>query len=147
MCRHLLPNFYECWWDHVVLDVMGMNLLGIVAGWWVIKRWNLERLKWSMREGPLKKGIGWNARQFVMSGDVSQVEYKMMTNTKKFLQVSWFIIFVINPHYTDATRRPHILLQQVPPQHPTRPIHQRHPYLDDGSTLHKRQQIILRVYY
>jgi len=28
---HLLPNFNECWWDAVLLDVLGCNLLGIYA--------------------------------------------------------------------------------------------------------------------
>ena len=23
-----LPNFAECWWDHLLLDVLGCNLLG-----------------------------------------------------------------------------------------------------------------------
>lgn len=28
---HLLPNFNECWWDSILLDVLGCNLLGIYA--------------------------------------------------------------------------------------------------------------------
>jgi phosphatidylserine synthase 2 len=40
--RHLLPNFYECWWDHVFyfnklfLDLFGCNLLGIYLGYLLI---------------------------------------------------------------------------------------------------------------
>ena len=30
--RHWLPNFYECWWDHLLLDLFGCNLLGIILG-------------------------------------------------------------------------------------------------------------------
>ena len=29
---HLLPNFYECWWDNMVLDVLLCNGLGIFTG-------------------------------------------------------------------------------------------------------------------
>ena len=29
---HLLPNFYECWWDNLVLDVLLCNGLGIFTG-------------------------------------------------------------------------------------------------------------------
>ena len=30
--RHWLPNFYECWWDHLFLDLFGCNLIGIILG-------------------------------------------------------------------------------------------------------------------
>lgn len=73
MWRHYLPNFYECWWDHAILDVMGMNLLGIMLGWWVIKKYHLQRLKWSLREGPLKRTFLQNTYTFFTEGDVSQV--------------------------------------------------------------------------
>ena len=29
---HLLPNFYECWWDNMILDVLLCNGLGIFTG-------------------------------------------------------------------------------------------------------------------
>ena len=30
--QHMFPNFNECWWDHLGLDVFGCNLLGMVCG-------------------------------------------------------------------------------------------------------------------
>ena len=30
--RHWLPNFYECWWDHLLLDLFGCNLIGLILG-------------------------------------------------------------------------------------------------------------------
>ena len=33
---HLLPNFYECWWDNLVLDVLLCNGLGIFTGMQVL---------------------------------------------------------------------------------------------------------------
>jgi len=33
MFQHLLPNFEECWWDHLILDLFVCNLAGIVLGW------------------------------------------------------------------------------------------------------------------
>jgi phosphatidylserine synthase 2 len=139
MFRHLLPNFYECWWDHVVLDIFGMNLLGIALGWWVIKKYNLERLKWSLRELPLKKTFLWNIKQFLSNSDVSHIEYKFLTSTKKYLQVTWFIIFVKCLTYSDAISRCDVLLQQVPAEHPSCPVYQRYPNLDDGPAVHQRQ--------
>ncbi|KAH8739637.1 phosphatidylserine synthase I [Cryptosporidium ryanae] len=44
--RHLLPNFHECWWDHLLLDVFGCNLLGIVFGNILINKFNLTKYKW-----------------------------------------------------------------------------------------------------
>jgi phosphatidylserine synthase 2 len=34
---HVLPNFNECWWDHLILDVFGANLLGSFVGMWLVK--------------------------------------------------------------------------------------------------------------
>ena len=34
--EHMLPNFLECWWDHLLLDLLGANLLGMLAGWAII---------------------------------------------------------------------------------------------------------------
>jgi hypothetical protein len=30
--QHWMPNFAECWWDHVILDVLLCNALGIFLG-------------------------------------------------------------------------------------------------------------------
>ena len=43
---HILPNFHECWWDHLLLDLFGCNLLGILLGMWVIKYYNLWTHHW-----------------------------------------------------------------------------------------------------
>lgn len=44
--RHILPNFYECWWDHVILDIFGCNMMGILCGNYIIRRFNLTRFNW-----------------------------------------------------------------------------------------------------
>lgn len=36
--RHWIPNFYECWWDHILLDLFGCNLLGIIIGNYILKK-------------------------------------------------------------------------------------------------------------
>lgn len=30
--RHWLPNFNECWWDHVILDLLLCNGIGMLIG-------------------------------------------------------------------------------------------------------------------
>lgn len=44
--RHWLPNFYECWWDHLLLDVFGCNLAGILLGSYIQKKFNMEKFHW-----------------------------------------------------------------------------------------------------
>ena len=43
---HLLPNFYECWWDNLVLDVLVCNGLGIFTGMQVCKFLTMREYKW-----------------------------------------------------------------------------------------------------
>jgi phosphatidylserine synthase 1 len=43
---HLLPNFYECWWDNLVLDVIVCNGLGIFTGMQVCKFLTMREFKW-----------------------------------------------------------------------------------------------------
>ncbi|KAF4666044.1 hypothetical protein FOZ61_010251 [Perkinsus olseni] len=49
--RHLLPNFYECWWDSLLLDVLGCNALGIWLGMKVVRKLGLEEYNWGFPRG------------------------------------------------------------------------------------------------
>ena len=44
--RHWLPNFYECWWDHIFLDLFGCNLIGIILGHFTLKYFAAKKLTW-----------------------------------------------------------------------------------------------------
>eukprot|EP00915_Cephaloidophora_sp_WS-2016_P006177 GHVH01008148.1.p1 GENE.GHVH01008148.1~~GHVH01008148.1.p1 ORF type:complete len:441 (+),score=38.15 GHVH01008148.1:51-1373(+) len=41
--RYILPNFWECWWDHLLLDLFGCNLLGMIGGYYLIKLFDLMK--------------------------------------------------------------------------------------------------------
>lgn len=43
---HLLPNFTECWWDALILDVMLCNALGICLGLQVCKMLEMRDYNW-----------------------------------------------------------------------------------------------------
>ena len=45
--RHWLPNFYECWWDHIVLDLIICNGLGIYLGHLTIKSFDMAIYRWT----------------------------------------------------------------------------------------------------
>ena len=36
--QHVVPNFQECWWDHLLLDIWGFNLAGMVVGMWLVSK-------------------------------------------------------------------------------------------------------------
>lgn len=61
--RHWLPNFYECWWDHIILDIFGCNLLGILVGKWLIEKYKMRTHDWSLKhEGEKDKGFWYNIK-------------------------------------------------------------------------------------
>ena len=44
--RHWLPNFHECWWDHVFLDLLGCNLVGLILGHYTLKYLGVSKIRW-----------------------------------------------------------------------------------------------------
>ncbi|RWS10783.1 phosphatidylserine synthase 1-like protein [Dinothrombium tinctorium] len=43
---HLLPNFVECWWDALILDVLLCNGLGIWLGMYICRILEMRTYKW-----------------------------------------------------------------------------------------------------
>ena len=43
---HLLPNFAECWWDALLLDVLLCNGLGIWLGMYVCRKLEIRNYHW-----------------------------------------------------------------------------------------------------
>ena len=60
---HLLPNFYECWWDNLVLDVLLCNGMGIFTGMMVCRFFEMREHHWesfkniSTRTGRIKRAL------------------------------------------------------------------------------------------
>lgn len=60
---HLLPNFVECWWDALILDVLICNGLGIWVGLKICKILEMREYKWvgirdiSSTSGKLKRAV------------------------------------------------------------------------------------------
>lgn len=48
--RHWLKNFWECWWDHLFLDLFGCNMFGIILGAWTIKYAGVSRINWMYKK-------------------------------------------------------------------------------------------------
>jgi Phosphatidyl serine synthase len=43
---HLLPNFAECWWDALLLDVVICNGLGIWLGMFIARKLEMRNYRW-----------------------------------------------------------------------------------------------------
>lgn len=77
---HLLPNFYECWWDNIILDVILCNGLGIFTGMQVCKWLEMREHHWesfkniSSKTGKLKRALlqltpeSWNHSRWLDPG-------------------------------------------------------------------------------
>jgi len=77
---HLLPNFYECWWDNMVLDVLLCNGLGIFTGMTVCRWLEMREHHWeslkniNSKTGRLKRALlqftpeSWNHARWLDPG-------------------------------------------------------------------------------
>lgn len=45
--QHILPNFYECWWDHLILDLLLCNCTGLFLGWVTLQLLQMKQYNWS----------------------------------------------------------------------------------------------------
>jgi phosphatidylserine synthase 2 len=48
--QHMLPNFAECWWDHIIIDILVCNWLGFTVGLWVIHKFSVKPYRWVVPE-------------------------------------------------------------------------------------------------
>ncbi|EPS64481.1 hypothetical protein M569_10299, partial [Genlisea aurea] len=44
--RHMLPNFNECWWDSIILDILICNWFGIWAGMRTVRHFDGKTYEW-----------------------------------------------------------------------------------------------------
>ncbi|PKA49263.1 phosphatidylserine synthase 2 [Apostasia shenzhenica] len=44
--RHMLPNFNECWWDSIILDIFVCNWFGIWAGMHTVRYFDGKTYEW-----------------------------------------------------------------------------------------------------
>ena len=89
---HWLNNFIECWWDHLFLDVLGMNLIGIILGYLTVKYYNMKSYKWlandETQNKPIKDSILF--KLFVPS-HTDVYDWDMLSSSRKYFGVLWFI--------------------------------------------------------
>ncbi|XP_037038835.1 phosphatidylserine synthase 1 [Bradysia coprophila] len=114
---HLLPNFVECWWDALILDVVLCNGFGIWCGLKICKILEMREYKWasirdiSTTSGKIKRAV----LQFT-PGSFAHVRWLDPKSTyMRFLAVCQLVIFwqvtELNTFFLK-----HIF--EMPPSHP-----------------------------
>ncbi|XP_031640040.1 phosphatidylserine synthase 1 [Contarinia nasturtii] len=79
---HLLPNFIECWWDALILDVLVCNGLGIWCGLKICKMLEMREYKWASIR------------------DISTTTGKIKRAVLQFTPVSWTTVRWLDPKST-----------------------------------------------
>ena len=69
--QHWLPNFRECWWDHVIVDIFLCNLIGMHLGLWFNHVLEVKSYNWT----------GWS--------DLTTRRSKAKRLIRQFLPFSW----------------------------------------------------------
>ncbi|OMJ75451.1 hypothetical protein SteCoe_25420 [Stentor coeruleus] len=96
--RHQLPNFYECWWDSLILDVIICNGGGIFLGWLTCRAFEMKEYYWGMGGDPRTENERFSAlsRSAIQLTPYSWSVYKweMFSSSKNFVTTLWYIVFV-----------------------------------------------------
>lgn len=109
--KHWLPNFNECWWDTIILDVFGCNALGIFFGDLTCKFFDLKKYKWifnsdknnnnkltevssSFKKINILKEKTKNLLGYFLPNYFVKHEWKIFSSLKRFYSFIWFIIFM-----------------------------------------------------
>lgn len=90
--RHWLPNFWECWWDHVILDILICNGLGIWLGSIVCNYFDMKNYKWIIRNN--NKIINMSFLDYFQPNIWVKHDWNIFSSTKRFLAVLWYIVFL-----------------------------------------------------
>lgn len=114
---HLLPNFKECWWDAIVLDVLLCNGLGIWFGMRICEKLEMRSYKWESIKD-IQTTTGKIRRALLQFTPASWTHVRWMDPActyMRFLAVTELVIFwqvtELNTFFLK-----HIF--EVPPDHP-----------------------------
>lgn len=99
---HILPNFYECWWDAILFDVVLCNGGGILVGMALCRKLEVRQFHWesikniSGARGKLKRAI----LQFTPQ-DWSKIRWLDPSSTyMRILAIFMLILFFRSPSLT-----------------------------------------------
>lgn len=85
--RHWLSNFWECWWDQLILDIFGCNAVSIWLGGLTINYFNIKKFEWISTKNDESDKSNNNSSLNSISHDNDAI---VSTNTNKWLLFSSF---------------------------------------------------------
>ncbi|KAI5066816.1 hypothetical protein GOP47_0017344 [Adiantum capillus-veneris] len=94
--RHMLPNFNECWWDSIILDVLICNWLGIWAGMKTVRYFDGKTYEWvglSLQPNILGK-VKRSLSQFTPAY-WDKDEWELLSGPLRFVQVLGLVIIIL----------------------------------------------------
>eukprot|EP00823_Brevimastigomonas_motovehiculus_P009105 TRINITY_DN8788_c0_g1_i1.p1 TRINITY_DN8788_c0_g1~~TRINITY_DN8788_c0_g1_i1.p1 ORF type:complete len:459 (-),score=78.76 TRINITY_DN8788_c0_g1_i1:14-1390(-) len=92
---HMLPNFAECWWDQVFLDVLICNALGIYVGRKLCDYFEMKQYIWiSVKDERSWWGKTKRFLQQFTPADWIHVRWHVTSSMKRFLAVHFVVLVV-----------------------------------------------------
>jgi len=96
--KNWLPNFNECWWDSLLLDLFGMNLLGMIVGNWIINTFEITKYHWFMEpDNEMEKMTNIQKLKYFFTARKVYKEsgkWHILSSARNFLHVIWFMAFI-----------------------------------------------------
>ena len=115
--RHWLPNFWECWWDHLLLDLFGCNAIGIVLGALTCNYLYVKRFNWfytkTNRQDPCESKIRL-AFEKLRPNVWTQHNWQFFSSPKRYIGVLYYCFFVLGVDCNNFFLK---FLLWVPPEH------------------------------
>ncbi|CCW67864.1 unnamed protein product [Phytomonas sp. Hart1] len=114
--QHILPNFRECWWDHLILDVILCNGGGTMVGIWLLRKLKAKEYKWI----PMKmiKGSKSKTRRLIGqlgSRSLESGAWNIFEKPKRLFQVTAVLILMLTQELNCFTMK---AILNMPPKHP-----------------------------
>eukprot|EP00897_Mesotaenium_endlicherianum_P005730 jgi/Mesen1/5185/ME000257S04461 len=94
--HHMLPNFNECWWDSIVLDVLICNWFGIWAGMKTVRYFDGKTYDWVgiSRQPSFVGKVRRTMLQFTPA-TWDRDRWDMLSGPKRFIQVLCLIVVTL----------------------------------------------------
>eukprot|EP00899_Mesostigma_viride_P005416 jgi/Mesvir1/14876/Mv05486-RA.1 len=113
---HMLPNFKECWWDSILLDMLLCNGLGIEVGYHLCLYLEVQKYDWTgLRTHRTLVGKARRAMLQLTPASWMKVEWGLTRSWRRFF-VAQFLIACLAVKELNAFFLKHILW--VPSEHP-----------------------------
>lgn len=113
--QHVLPNFKECWWDHLLLDVLLCNGGGTLLGLFVLRKLRVKEYHWiALRDIQGYKSKTQRIISQLCPRSFELYEWNVFHTLKRFLQFMTVLMLLFLQEINTFTMK-HIL--QMPPKH------------------------------